>query len=210
MKEIRKLLVLPLAGLMLGLATPVRLPAGSISYDVGIDVNWPGVNAGYLPQFNSDLGVLEGISFSGTINAVSPTGFYQPESSVTYMSEVVLTLFGLANPNFYFSTYESTATFDPAVESADLVSSFQVQGTIPVDSAFYGNGDLFLLVGAGAVVDSSVGFLTLFGASGGDFTFAYTYTAVPEPPGIVLAAIAAILPVAIFVRRRHTGRQVHA
>ena len=202
MKNARKSLTVLLVSFVAVLAAPDRSQGGSISYVVYLNSF---EQTGYLPQFDPSLGPLTGISYAGSVGAGSELEFYQPQSSVTYSVYMQLLLIGPG-----ISSFGADSTIDLPVQSGtqyynspaeggyitpDMVD---ISGSLDVASYFYGTGGINVQIGA--FFDLDVPFSGRESASG-TMTFTYTY-GVPEPPGLVLASIAAILPLSLIAWKR--------
>ena len=93
-------------------------------------------------------------------------------------------------------------------EALILAGPLDLSGSLDVASYFYGTGEI--LVQPAWFFELDVPYESaLTPELTGEITFTYTY-GVPEPPGLVLASIAAILPLYLIVERNLTVDPSHA
>ena len=204
MKHARKNLIVLLASLAAVLASPDGLIAGSISYQVQIEMQGADINQGYLPQFGGNPGSLEAIYFSGTVGVGIIYIFGEPLSSVMYSVQPVLNMSNLPDYYSFFPVSYGTENFDPPAYSGSFGGTFNISGWLPVDGSFYGTGELIVTVSSNTNIDVPIE-SQLPSVAFGQITFTYFYS-VPEPPSLVLASIAAILPLSLIVKKRFTKR----
>jgi len=169
---------------------------------VPVDSN---TQTGFLPQFDPSLGPLNSITYSGNVNVGAEFVFDEPQSSVSYAAHLQFFLISISNEIYSFGPVVSgTETFDPPTYGPiNIGANLSVSGSLDVTSFFYGTGQLNLQ--ADPIITVFVPAFNPVREAVGALTFTYTY-GVPEPSGLVLASIAAILPLYLIVRRRLTKR----
>jgi len=199
MKKARKSLSVLLVSLAAALAMPSRSQAGSITYEVLIQHFGPDSFA-FVPQFDPSLGPLQSVTIAGGWSVAADVILAEPESSVYYYGPMAL---ALLDQIVYGPVVSGTQFIYPPGYEALISSGGGVSGSLDVTSSFYGTGNIsvfpiwFLETTPMSTEISSEYF--------GEITLTYTY-GVPEPPGLILASIAAISTLFLFVRRRLTNR----
>jgi hypothetical protein len=211
MKEARKSLTVLLVSLLVSVTAAVTDPdrslGGFISYNVDVVYNG---QTGFLPQFDPSLGSLTSVTYSGNVGVFNDFLFDQLQSSVSYdaAAQFDLVLFGALETSFSGGNQLGTLSFNPPTYSAQISANVSESGSLDVASYFYGTRLINVQVGPNISVDVPATGLQGKGFQGanGTLTFTYTYAVVPEPPGLVLASISALLPLYLIVRRRFTKR----
>lgn len=206
MRYTRKSLIVLLAGLGAVLTVTDRSLGGSLSYYVTGSNRSPG----YLPQSDPSYGPLTSITYSGSVEAMSLYLFNEPVSSVAYEASAEISLINLA-PYSTIATIvvpevSGTYYWNP-VTGGEISATLNVPaGSLDVDSYFYGTGQLALGAGSFVGIQDDLGQDAYQSTSFG-LWITYNYlSSAPEPPGLVLATIAAILPLSLIVRKRFIKR----
>ncbi len=219
MKKARKSLTVLFVSLLVGFTAVVTVPdrslGGSISYVV--DGEGGMVQSGFLPQFDPSLGSLTGVTYSGNVEVFSELGLDEPQSSVSYVSYNATAQFALVYPGqeefppgLSAGNTIGTVSIGPRDSFVDVSANVSVSGSVaPYSySPFYGTGLINVQVGPNITLDVPAN-NTGFDGAEEELTFTYTYipyVVVPEPPGLVLASIAALLPLYLIARKRFTKR----
>ncbi len=156
---------------------------------------------------------MTGVTYSGNVEVGELFQFEQFQSNVSYDAVALFALVGrgLPSPPSFFSGGNTLGTFsfDPPTNFGGISANVSESGSLGV-GYFDGTGLINVQVAANITVD--VPTLPLGERAGGvegELTFTYTYlpnAIVPEPPGLVLASIAALLPLYLIVKRRFTKR----
>jgi hypothetical protein len=213
MKEARKSLIVLLVSSTAVFGAQYRAVGGSISYVVSVDSK---LQNGSFPQFDPSLGPLNSITYSGNVNVgvlpafVPGIEFDEPVSSLSYNGLFQFLLGTTSNGTISYygpvvTPVGGTETFDPPTYGPVYIdANLSVSGSLDVTSFFDGTGQIYLQSSTMITV-SPPAINTPAGADVGALTFTYTY-GVPEPSGLVLASIAAILPLYLIVRRRLAKR----
>lgn len=201
MKNARESLIVLLVSVVSVLAIPGLSLGGSISYVLAIE-QVGDASFALLPQFDPSLGLLQSVTFAGTWNVTTEVAFGEPPGSVSYGGIMVLGVPNL-DQTVYGPVVGGTQIIDQAGISSFSSGLVGVSGSLDVTSAFYGNGNISVF--PGWLFESSPMGEFVVSQTSGEITFTYTFV-VPEPPGFILASIAAILPLSLSVRRRLTSR----
>ncbi len=212
MKKARKSLIVFLVSLLVGVTAALTVPdrslGGSISYDVSIEGDGPDVSYGFLPQFDPNLGPLNSVIYTGSLGLQSLFFFSDVTQAVNvnYTGPVYVYL---AGPG---SSPLEPLIVGPVVSGTQAIVGYEayisagpldLSGNLAPASYFYGTGEI--AVAPVWSFDLDVPYEGAIIGFGGEITFTYTY-GVPEPPGLLLASIAAILLLYLIVRRRLTKR----
>jgi len=172
---------------------------------VNIKEEGPGGSYGLLPQFNPSLGTLNSVTYTGSLNLEAEFFLTEPQSAVTYGGPIDVYL-GFAPPSIVGPNLSGTQASNGSQFTIGVPVGVPINlsGSLDVSSYLYGTGEIQVepVWQVALNVPYEPGPSPAFF---GEITFTYTY-GVPEPPGLLLASIAAILPLYLIVRRRLTKR----
>lgn len=204
MQSTRRSLVVLLVGLAAVLTFPDRSVGGSISYNVSVDSE---TQSGFLPQLNPGFGLLQSVTYAGTISVGNEFGFQTPQSNASYQASTNLILINtdMQEATFGFGQTTGSVFLDPLTSGCDVTANINVSGSLDLPDYCYGTGCLNVQVAGDISVTNADPFF--FPSSDGEITFTYTY-GVPEPHGLILALISSALPICLLVRKRFAKRAV--
>lgn len=212
MKKARKSQTVLFVSLILGAMAIVagsdRLPGGTISYGVGTDSH---LQAGFLPPFDPTLGTLTDVTYSGTATAFKDFRLQEPQASVSYIAGAGFILEGsglssppppILGPPVYNGTFDTTGLLPG--ETFRISHDFSFSGDLGASSFFVEAHSINLqIVGVIQAEDTQDAGLDY---AYGVLTFTYTYATVPEPPSLLLAGIAVLLPLSLIFKKRLSKR----
>jgi hypothetical protein len=211
MKKAKKSLTALFVSLILGataiVAGPDQLPGGTISYGVHTESQ---AQAGFLPQFDPTLGTLTDVTYSGNAGVGQEFLLPEPHSGVSYRTAVGFQLIGPTGElgpgfgsGFSYDTVDTAGAPLVPFVSFSISANESFSGDLGASSFFLGNNRINVQIVPLIFGDGQLGGVPW---GSGYVTFTYTYAAVPEPPSVLLAGIAVLLPLSRIVKKRFSKR----